>query len=82
MATTSGLSVSPGLGVSVIADRRSTVVGTPRQLQRERPWEEVKCTLGGGSWLKTLLGLPVVRARVRAFSRFGFPCSNPDPVVE
>ena len=24
----------------------------------------------------------MVRARVRAFSRFGFPCSNPDPVVE
>ena len=55
MATTSVLGVSLGLGVSVIADRRSTVVGSPRQLQRERPWEEVKCTLGGGSWLKTLL---------------------------
>ena len=24
----------------------------------------------------------MVRALVRAFSRFGFPCSNPDPVVE
>ena len=55
MATTSVLSVSLGLGVSVIADRRSTVVGSPRQLQRERPWEEV---MHAGRWelVKNLAG--------------------------
>ena len=35
-----------------------------------------------GAGYKIKPGLPVVRARVRAFTRFGFPCSNPDPAVE
>ena len=35
-----------------------------------------------GAGYKIKPGLPVVRARVRAFTRFGFPCSNPDQAVE
>ena len=50
MATTSGLNVSPGLGVSVIAWLADVVRG--------RGMSGVECTLalGGGSWLKNMLG--------------------------
>ena len=74
MATTSGLSVSPGLGVSVI-EWSDHVSG-------EMLGMECTLALGGGSWLKNMLGASCGFALKSAFSRFGFPSSDPDPVVE
>ena len=70
MATMSGLSVSPVLGVSVIAwladhVRSGVHAGAGR-------WELVKKHAGDSCGARS-------SARLLPF---GFPCSNPDPVVE